>query len=298
MIRCSQLCRDFGSLRAVSGVDLEVRQGEIFGLLGPDGAGKTTFIRLLTGLLEPTAGRLEVLGAGEPERVKEYFGYVPQRFSLYGDLSVGENLRLMATLYGAGAEEAAARATDILRFTQLLPFVDRLAEQLSGGMKQKLALAAGLLHTPRLFFLDEPTTGVDPVSRREFWHLLYRLNREGMTIFVSTPYMEEAELCHRVAFLHEGRLVRCDTPRALKNAYPYRLLAVRGLGRRERDLLAGPGVAEVHTFGNAYHVAVAEDGRGQLEARLAAAGLGQATVEEIGPTLEDVFIHLAREVER
>ncbi|MDF2874104.1 MAG: ybhF 2, partial [Sporomusa sp.] len=185
MISLIGLTRRFGTLTAVDNLNLEVKAGSIFGLVGPDGAGKTTTIRMITGIMAPTSGKISLLGSDNTESVKNQIGYVPQKFSLYGDLTVMENIQVIGALYGANSKRVKELGTEILDFTNLLPFKDRLADNLSGGMKQKLALAAGLMHRPKIFFLDEPTTGVDPVSRREFWQMLYRLNKEGTTIFVS-----------------------------------------------------------------------------------------------------------------
>lgn len=295
MIRLKQVTRNFGSTTAVRAVSLEVRPGEIFGLVGPDGAGKTSIIRMITGLLDATAGEIAVMGSKNVESVKAHIGYVPQKFSLYGDLTVMENIRLMGALYGWSGQAVEEKAREILAFTKLLPFKDRLADNLSGGMKQKLALAAGLMHRPKIFFLDEPTTGVDPVSRREFWQMLYGLNKEGMTIFVSTPYMDEAELCTRVAFIHHGRIVSCDTPERLKRSYPYKVLELQADCRDVRQKLAGCPVREINAFGDKYHLVVdsAAAAMQAVQAALTALGVAVIALVEIAPTLEDVFVALA-----
>jgi ABC-2 type transport system ATP-binding protein len=283
---------------AINGVSLEVKDGEIFGLVGPDGAGKTTIIRMLTGLLSPTSGTLTVLGADNPEEIKEHLGYVPQKFSLYGDLTVMENIRLFGALYGQEKEQIDELSNRILGFTNLLPFKDRLADNLSGGMKQKLALAAGLMHQPRLFFLDEPTTGVDPVSRREFWQMLFKLNKEGTSIFVSTPYMDEAEFCTRIAFVHDGRLVSCNTPQGLRNDYPYKVLELETSDRNIKMHLAKCPILDINMFGDKYHLVVEDVAVATtlIRSALAEANIGITTLEEIQPTLEDVFVALASEV--
>jgi len=295
MINMSRVTRRFGSLTAVDAVSLEVREGEIFGLVGPDGAGKTTLIRMLTGILAPTAGSIAVLGTPDLEAVKSQIGYVPQKFSLYGDLTVIENIRFIGALYGASRQRIEELATEILGFTSLLPFKDRLADNLSGGMKQKLSLAAGLMHRPRLLFLDEPTTGVDPVSRREFWQILYRLNKEGMTIFVSTPYMDEAELCTRVAFIMNGRIVSCAPPKELKRSYPFKILELRADSRDVRALLAGCPLMDINSFGDRYHLVTADPEKAAIAVAkaLAEAGVAMHALAEIPPTLEDVFVNLA-----
>lgn len=298
MIILDNLTKAFGSTLAVDGVSLEVAPGEIFGLVGPDGAGKTTVIRLLTGILAPTSGSLSVLGAANPEAIKHRLGYVPQKFSLYGDLTVMENIRVLGALYGQAPAQIDATAAAVLGFTKLLPFADRLADNLSGGMKQKLALAAGLMHRPEIYFLDEPTTGVDPVSRREFWRMLYRLNKEGTTVFVSTPYMDEAELCTRVAFMHGGRIVACGSPRELRRSYPHRVLELATPEKNVKKLLAGCRLLDINPFGDKYHL-VADDAAAaaaEVTVALTAAGVPFTAPVEVPPTLEDVFVALAGEV--
>ena len=297
MIQTQGLTKKFDSITAVDGINLTVKAGEIFGLVGPDGAGKTTLMRMILGIIGSTAGTIEVMGSDRIESVKNRIGYIPQKFSLYRDLTVMENIRMIGSLYGADSEAIGVRAEEILSFTNLLPFVDRLAENLSGGMKQKLSLAAGLMHKPQLFFLDEPTTGVDPVSRREFWQMLYRLNKEGMTVFVSTPYMDEAELCTRVAFMHEGRIVSCAAPEELRGRYPYKILELSIGERSIKKHLQECGLADINAFGEKYHLVVEnpEQARKDVTACLNRAGFGEFTLEEVPPTLEDVFVALARE---
>ena len=298
MIVFENVVRRFGGLTAVDNVSFAVRSGEIFGLVGPDGAGKTTTIRMITGILSPDSGTVRLIGSTRPETVKSDIGYVPQKFSLYGDLTVMENIRVIGALYGASRKRVEELGNDILTFTKLLPFKDRLADNLSGGMKQKLALAAGLMHKPKVFFLDEPTTGVDPVSRREFWQMLYRLNKEGMTIFVSTPYMDEAELCTRVAFMHHGQIVACDSPQGLKQSYPYQVLELQASSRQVKQALLGCPVHEVNAFGERYHLVVAnaEAAIPLVQSALATAQIPVLALREIPPTLEDVFVNLASEV--
>ena len=219
IIRATGLTRRFGDLTAVDHLNVEVARGEIFGLVGPDGAGKTTTLRLLCGLMDPTEGEAWVAGhsvAREVEAVKDQIGYMAQRFGLYGDLTVDENMNFYADLFGISKTERARLLPDLLQMTRMQPFRSRPAANLSGGMKQKLALICTLLHHPQVLFLDEPTNGVDPVSRRDFWAILYQLLKDGITIFMTTAYLDEAERCNRVGLMHKGKLIRCETPAAMK----------------------------------------------------------------------------------
>jgi ABC-2 type transport system ATP-binding protein len=296
-IRTHQLRRTFGELVAVNGLDLDVQEGEIFGLVGPDGAGKTTTMRMLTGILPPTAGSAEVAGCDvtrDSEKLKDHIGYMSQRFGLYPDLSVLENIAFYADIYGVPRRELAARTERLLGFSNLTPFQHRLAGNLSGGMKQKLGLACALIHTPRVLFLDEPTNGVDPVSRRDFWRILYQLVRDGVTLFVSTAYLDEAERCNRLALLHEGRLLGLGTPDEVKRLMPGTLLEVRTSAPRRtatllREHLRG---ATVGLFGDRIHVATREPAATEAETRrqVAAAGFELLSIKPIEPSLEDVFI--------
>jgi len=298
-IRTEGLRRTFGDVTALAGLDLEVAEGEIFGLVGPDGAGKTTAMRLLTAVLAPTAGRATVAGLDvvrDAERLKEQIGYMSQRFGLYPDLTVLENLDFYADIYGVPARGRAARTERLLGFSQLTPFQDRLAGHLSGGMKQKLGLACALIHTPRVLFLDEPTNGVDPVSRRDFWRILYQLVRDGVTLFVSTAYLDEAERCNRLALLHEGRLLAVGSPAEVKRLMPGALLEVRTSAPRRlaallRGRLDGAGVG---LFGDRVHVAAPAAGAAETEARIrilaTEAGLDLVSLRPVAPSLEDVFV--------
>ena len=221
IIETRGLTRRFGDLTAVDKLDLTVNAGEIFGLVGPDGAGKTTTLRMLCGLVNPSEGRATVAGhdvVREPQAVKDRIGYMAQRFGLYLDLSVRENMDFYADLFGIIGSDRAQLTAQLLRMTRMEPFQDRQAGKLSGGMKQKLALMCTLLHRPQILFLDEPTNGVDPVSRRDFWTILYQLLKEGISILMATAYLDEAERCNRVGLMHRGKLVRCDAPEALKKA--------------------------------------------------------------------------------
>jgi ABC-2 type transport system ATP-binding protein len=221
IIETHDLTRRFGKITAVDHLNLTIAPGEIFGLVGPDGAGKTTTLRMLCSLLDPSEGSASVAGhdvVREPQSVKDQIGYMAQKFGLYQDLSVQENMNFYADLFGIVGAERTALAARLLRMTRMEPFQDRLAGRLSGGMKQKLALMCTLLHRPQILFLDEPTNGVDPVSRRDFWAILYQLLKDGITILMATAYLDEAERCNRVGLMHRGKLIRCDTPEILKRA--------------------------------------------------------------------------------
>jgi ABC-2 type transport system ATP-binding protein len=287
----------YGAVRALADLSFSVPPGQMFGLIGPDGAGKTTTIRLLCGLLHADAGRVRLLGhdpVREHAQITRSVGYLSQRFSLYGDLSIDENIAFFAEIHGLRRYET--RRDRLLDLTQLRPFRDRLADRLSGGMKQKLALACTLIHEPRVILLDEPTTGVDPVSRREFWKLLSEFLELGITILVSTPYLDEAERCARVALLHEGSLLALDTPDALRASLPGRIVEMIATDQARAVSVAReePGVADVQTFGERAHarfLAGADvDAAQRLARRFADAGVAIRTVREVPPSLEDVFI--------
>lgn len=298
MIKIENVTKKFGKLTAVNALSLHVRKGEILGLVGPDGAGKTTLLRMLVGVMTKYEGSITVMGSRSIENIKQNMGYIPQKFSLYRDLTVMENIDLIGALYGADRRTVRQRAEEILTFTGLWQFRDRLSDQLSGGMKQKLALAAGLMHKPALFFLDEPTTGVDPVSRREFWQLLYRLNEDGMTIIAATPYMDEAELCHRVAFMMRGHLVACMSPTDfIQKHYPHHILEVSGAGKKFVPLLADLPLIDINAFGDTYHLVTNDIARtrSQVTKILEVHCTGNFRMEEIPPSLEDVFVALIQQ---
>jgi ABC-2 type transport system ATP-binding protein len=294
--------RRYGRTIAVDGVSLAVRAGEMFGLIGPDGAGKTTTIRLMAGLLSASAGSVRVLGRDpvrEHRAITERVGYLSQHFSLYGDLSIDENIAFFAEIHGV--RDYAARRDRLLELTQLTSFRGRLAEKLSGGMKQKLALACTLVHEPEIILLDEPTTGVDPVSRREFWKLLSEFLGQGLTIVMATPYLDEAERCSRVALLHEGRLLAFEDPDRLRATFPGEVFEViaQPLDRAVSVMTGLDGVEDVQTFGERMHVRTrgrsGEDARAWLAGALHEAGLSRPRVRQIAPSLEDVFIDRIRD---
>jgi ABC-2 type transport system ATP-binding protein len=296
-IRTHELTKRFGELVAVDRLTLTIAEGELFGLVGPDGAGKTTTLRLLSAILEPSAGDAWVAGrhvVTEAEAVKDEIGYMSQRFGLYPDLTVMENIEFYADIYGVPRTGLREKTDRLLAFSNLTPFRRRLAGNLSGGMKQKLALACALIHTPRVLLLDEPTNGVDPVSRRDFWRILYQLLRERVTIVVSTAYLDEAERCNRVGLIHRGRLLACDVPDRLKGLMRGTILEVRASEpRRAAATLAAafPG-GSVRLFGERIHV-VTEDPLAtaeRVEEVLAQAHMTPLGTRPIEPSLEDVFI--------
>lgn len=295
MIQVTDVTKKFGNTVAVDHVSFTVHAGEIFGLVGPDGAGKTTVIRMITGIMELTDGAIEMMESTASEPIKSQIGYVPQKFSLYRDLTVLENIELIGSLYGAKRQMIQQLAEEILTFTGLWEFRNRLSENLSGGMKQKLALAAGLMHKPKVFFLDEPTTGVDPVSRREFWQMLYRLNKEGMTVVAATPYMDEAELCTRIAFMDQGKIVACASPQDLRAQYEHRILELQVDSKNVKPLLQHCQIIDINSFGDKYHLVVNDVDQAivQVQATLSAAGRQVLSLKEIAPTLEDIFVSLA-----
>jgi ABC-2 type transport system ATP-binding protein len=297
----SDLVKDFPGVRAIDHLSFDVAPGEIFGLVGPDGAGKTTTMRILAGVLPPDAGNATVARCnvvGDPEGVKHLISYMPQRFGLYEDLTVDENIRFYADLFGVRRQDREARATELLKACGLSEFRKRLAGKLSGGMKQKLGLVCALIHTPRVLLLDEPTNGVDPVSRREFWAMLYSLVGQGVTVVNSTAYLDEAERCHRIALLHQGRLLFCDTPAHLKARLQGSVVSiVSSEARRVRDALAkAEGVSSLVLVGDAVHLFVDDADRRipDLSARLNG---GQVPFDEVVravPTIEDLFVEAVR----
>ena len=301
VIVADELTRRFGDFVAVDALSFAVRAGEVFGFLGPNGAGKTTAIRMLTGLLPPSAGSARVAGhdvAREPEAVKRAIGYMSQLFSLYSDLTVRENLELFAGLYDLSFERRQARIDWALETAGLRDRGDQLTATLPLGLKQRLALGSAVLHEPPVLFLDEPTSGVDPVARRAFWELIAELAEAGTTVLVTTHYMEEAEHCHRLALMNRGRLVALDAPAALKASLQSPILEVRADDpTRAAALLAGlDGVEDATMVGRAVHVVAGDeaDARARISAALDRAGIPLRGVERVRPTLEDVFVSLVR----
>jgi ABC-2 type transport system ATP-binding protein len=293
MIIVSNLTKKFGPLTAVDSVTLQVARGDIFGLVGPDGAGKTTLLRLIVGIVTPTAGTVAIAGAEGGSG--HYLGYMPQRFSLYGDLTVMENINFFGRLYNLSGPTIRQRADQLLALTNLSSFKARFADNLSGGMKQKLALTCALLSRPDLIILDEPTFGVDPESRKEFWKILYRLNGEGITILVSTAYMDEAELCRKVAFMNGGKLAALDSPVNLKKNFPFKILELKANLESPEGLTGLPGVLDADIFGDRYHIRVSDAGAAgrALEDFLQAKSIAGYTLREVPATIEDIFVALA-----
>jgi ABC-2 type transport system ATP-binding protein len=297
MVEVRGLTRRFGALVAVDRLDFTVRRGELFGLVGPDGAGKTTTLRMLAGVLRPSAGDARLDGvsvAHDPEKVKHRLAYMSQRFGLYADLTVKENLEFYADLHRVPRAERPARLERLFRFSNLGPFQDRLAGKLSGGMKQKLGLSCALVHQPDILLLDEPTFGVDPISRRDLWLIVHEMVAQGVTVVVSTAYMDEAERFDRLAFLHRGRVLALDTPAALQAALAGEILALRTADARAALAAARalPEVRHAVRFGELVHVTVASAERdaAAVRAGLAAAGIETLDLAPVEPSLEDVFI--------
>lgn len=298
-VQVRELTRKFGDFTAVDGVSFDVHQGEIFGFLGPNGAGKTTTIKMLIGLLPPTSGEASVAGLdvtrGGPE-LRQRIGYMSQRFSLYQDLTVDENIELFAGLYGVKGEQYDARRDWVLGMAGLRDRAQRLTAELPLGWKQRLALGCAVLHEPPILFLDEPTSGVDPLARRQFWDLIDGMAAGGTTVLVSTHYMEEAEYCHRLSLMNRGRLIALDAPAGLRRSVDLPLYEVRvpDPARGVEVLRAVPGVLEAAMFGRALHVLARESAESEIRSALETAGLSVSTLERSSPSLEDVFVALVR----
>jgi len=296
-ISVSSLSKHFGEVRAVDGLSFEVNAGEIFGLVGPDGAGKTTTLRMLAGVMSADSGAATIAGCDvvrDPEGAKSLLSYMSQRFGLYEDLTVDENIRFYADLFSVRRKQRQQRSQELLAAAGLSDFRDRLAGNLSGGMKQKLGLVCALIHTPKVLLLDEPTNGVDPVSRRDFWRILYSLVAEGVAILASTSYLDEAERCHRVGLLHRGKMLFCDRPAELKKKFPGEIVAVHAAqpGQVRKTLAGATGVRSALMVGDRVHLFVDEAARRlpELRARLDSAGVPYDSIQPVAATIEDLFV--------
>jgi ABC-2 type transport system ATP-binding protein len=301
-IVAEELTKSFADVRAVDHLSFEVRAGEIFGLVGPDGAGKTTTLRMLSGIMPPDEGTARVAGfdvVHDAEKVKRHLSYMPQRFGLYEDLTVDENIRFYADLFGVNGTEREERSTSLLQAAGMREFRRRLAGKLSGGMKQKLGLVCALIHRPKIMLLDEPTTGVDPVSRRDFWRILYELVSEGVAILISTAYLDEAERCHRVALLHQGKLLFCDTPNNLRAKLGKSVLSITSSEPRRlrAGLESAAGISSLVLTGDGLHVVVDDGARRipEFEVRLKNASVPFGTIRQVTPTIEDLFVDAVRQ---
>ena len=300
-IKTLNLTKTFEDNVAVDNLNLEIRRGELFGLVGPDGAGKTTIMRLLSAILRPTSGDAWIAGHsihGEEEQIKEKIGYMSQRFGLYEDLTVMENIDFYADLYGVPLRERPSRYERLLGFSNLTPFKKRLAGNLSGGMKQKLGLSCALVHTPEVLLLDEPTGGVDPVSRRDFWRILYDLLKERVTIFISTAYLDEAERCTRIALIHKGKVLVTDEPSGVKKIIGVPMIEISTSEARSAGDFIGSidGVLSVSIYGDKLHVAIqSKEIAAKIMDQLKAKGFSIEGEREIVPSLEDVFISMVKD---
>jgi len=298
LVEADNLCRSFGPVKALDGLNFSVEQGEIFGLMGPDGAGKTTCLRIFCGLMRPTSGKAMVLGkdvAKDPEAIKDQIGYMAQPAKLYEDLTVKENIELYADLYQVRRDRYEQRMKRLLEFSGLAPFTGRLFRDLSGGMKQKVGLSCALIHTPKVLFLDEPTNGVDPVSRRDFWKILYELHREKVTILVASTYLDEADRCHRVALFDHGKVRLVMEPLSLRSLVKGHLFDLKTAERRKamRILKTSPRVVQASLFGAGIHFSLREaEDLPPVEKALTSSGLGAFHLEPIQPNLEDVYLSL------
>ncbi len=292
------LTKRFGNLAAVDKLDLQINAGESFALLGPDGAGKTTILRLLCGLLSPDSGEIRIKGfdlARQVDRAREHIGYMPQRFSLYENLSVLQNIVFFSELYGIHSATLRERMNELLEFSRLTPFVNRLAGQLSGGMKQKLALICTVIHRPPVLLLDEPTTGVDPVSRRDFWKILYRLLSEGTTLLVCTPYMDEAERCNRIGLMYNGQIMLINTPDELKRQMVGEVIEIRcdQTYKANTYLRAYDMVKSVRMFGDRLLVLLrSEADVDEIRSILVSKGVNVKDINRVRPSMEDIFVSL------
>ena len=304
MIEGDGLTKRFGAFTAVDHVSFSVSKGSIFGFLGPNGSGKSTVIRMLCGILEPSAGTARIAGhdvVNDGDAIKAEIGYMSQKFSLYDELTANENLIFSGKLYGLAGNQLKQRRDELVALTHLEPYLDRRASMLSGGWRQRLAMACALMHKPRVLFLDEPTAGIDPVARRELWDLLFEFSGQGMTLFVTTHYMDEAERCSHVGYIYMGKLIVCGVPDDLK-----KMPEVSPPGTRRLDVTCDhitqalqamrgvPGVKSATVFGQSMHLLVDERvRRAEIDEKLSSVGIGHAEIHEIGPSLEDVFVTLS-----
>ena len=295
ILKTVNLIKRFNQVTAINNINLEIEEGEIIGIIGPDGAGKTTLLRLLAGLLKPTSGSVifrEIDVAKFPSKIKEKIGYMPQHFSLYGDLTVLENLKFFADLYQIPREKFKTKLEELLNFSQLTAFRNTLARNLSGGMQKKLVLACSLFHTPEILLLDEPTTGVDPISRKELWELLYQLNSQGVTILFTTPYMDEAQKCQKVGLIHEGQLLAYENPEKLIEGMENEVIELITEEKEIRTKLKDwPELKNIYPYGEALHL-VFEAGKGEIEKiknRLESKKINVKSIRKIIPSFEDVF---------
>jgi ABC-2 type transport system ATP-binding protein len=299
IIKIENLKKSYGIIEAVNHVNLGIYEGEMFGLVGPDGAGKTTIIRILCGLLNPDSGNVKIFGSDlrkKKNEIQHQIGYLSQKFSLYGDLSIDENIEFFANIHSV--KDFEIRRDELLQFTRLTPFRDRLAEKLSGGMKQKLALTCSLIHKPKIIFLDEPTTGVDPVSRRDFWKILSDLQKEGITILMTTPYLDEAERCNRVALLNQGKIIANDKPQKIKSSTRKRVLEIvcDNIQVAYTKLKVNTDI-DVQIFGDRINI-MADDPQIELEkikSFLTGQGISITSNRTLTPSLENIFIYLVKE---
>lgn len=301
-LSCKNISRSYGKVKALGNISFDVEPGEIFGVIGPDGAGKSTLFRILTTLLLPDSGSASVEGfdvVSDYKKIRKIVGYMPGRFSLYQDLTVEENLRIFATLFNTTIEENYNLIKDI--YSQIEPFKKRMAGALSGGMKQKLALSCALIHKPSILFLDEPTTGIDPVSRKELWEMLRKLKSQGISIIVSTPYMDEASLCDRIALIQNGEFLKIDTPKAIVESFGRRLISVKGdnMGLLLKRLRGIPGVISCFAFGDSHHVTTERDGNSadsltadSLRSALEKQGHTNIEITPVEANIEDCFMEL------
>ncbi len=295
-VKTEELFKSFDQIQAIHKINLDIGKGELIGLIGPDGAGKTTLLRLLVGLLKPTSGRVWIENidmSQNPQKIKDIIGYMPQRFSLYGDLSVSENMKFFADLYKVPRDQYKDRKKELLHFSALSPFQNRLARNLSGGMQKKLALSCNLFHTPKILFLDEPTTGVDPVSRKELWDLLFALKNQGKTLVVSTPYMDEAQKCHRVALLYEGQILALDKPEDLINHFTNTVIEFTSDLKNARKVLKTmPSLQNIYPYAGTLHLTFSPGANGVeiTRAFCLEQNIRAKRIRRIEPSFEDTFL--------